>query len=99
MSERSAELEMLAHLKVYILKKYRIRETPNLMTDADRSTNVFVSAGVKKGADSIFLFVAKNRVRDTGLGEGRKVICLPAPYLPMLSFLTVKMTSSRFPPW
>ena len=34
-------------------KKSRTRETPNLSTDADSSTNIFVSAGVKKGADSI----------------------------------------------
>ena len=31
-------------------KKSRTRETPNLSTNADSSTNVFVSAGVKKGA-------------------------------------------------
>ena len=35
-------------------KKSRIRETTNLSTDADSSTNVIVSAGVKKRADSIF---------------------------------------------
>ena len=34
----------------------RIRETPNLLTDADSSTNIFVSAGIKKGADSFFFF-------------------------------------------
>ena len=34
------------------IEKSRIRETSNLLTDADSSTNVFVSAGVKKGADS-----------------------------------------------
>ena len=38
--------------KVY--KKTRIREKPNLLTDEDISTYIFVSAGVKKGADSIF---------------------------------------------
>ena len=36
------------------LKKSGIRETLNLSTDADSSTNIFVSVGVKKGADSIF---------------------------------------------
>ena len=34
-------------------KKSRIRETPNLLNEAESSTNVFVSAGVKKGDDSI----------------------------------------------
>ena len=37
-------------------QKSRLWETPNLSTDADSSTNTFVSAGVKKGADSTFLF-------------------------------------------
>ena len=37
-------------------EKSRIRETPNLLTDADSSTNIFVSAGVKKGTNSIFFF-------------------------------------------
>ena len=36
-------------------KKSRIRETTNLSTNADSSTNIFVFAGVKKGADSFFL--------------------------------------------
>ena len=36
------------------IKKSRIRETPNLSTDGDSSIDVFVSTGVKKGADSIF---------------------------------------------
>ena len=36
-----------------LIKKSHIRETPNLSTDADSSTNIFVSAGIKKGADSI----------------------------------------------
>ena len=35
-------------------KKFNIRETLNLLNDADSSTNIFVFAGVKKGADSIF---------------------------------------------
>ena len=35
-------------------KKSRIWETPNLLTDADSSTNIFFSAGVEKGADSYF---------------------------------------------
>ena len=35
-------------------KESRIQETMNLLNDADSSTNIFVSAGVKKGADSIF---------------------------------------------
>ena len=34
--------------------KFRIRETKNLSTDADSSTDIFVFAGVKKGADSNF---------------------------------------------
>ena len=33
-------------------KKSRILETPNLLTDADSSIDIFVSAGVEKGADS-----------------------------------------------
>ena len=37
------------------LEKSRIRETPNILTDVDSSTNIFISAGVKKGADRIFL--------------------------------------------
>ena len=32
----------------------RTRETPNLSTDADSSTDILIFAGVKKGADSIF---------------------------------------------
>ena len=40
--------------------KSRIRETPNLSTDADSSTNILVSAGIKKGADSIFVLAKKN---------------------------------------
>ena len=36
-------------------KKSGIRETPNLLTDSDSSTNIFVSIGVKRGADSILL--------------------------------------------
>ena len=31
-------------------KKSRIQDTKNISTDADSSTNIFVSAGVKKGA-------------------------------------------------
>ena len=37
-------------------KKSRTRETPNLSTDADSSTYIFGSAGVKKGGDSISYF-------------------------------------------
>ena len=33
--------------------KKKIQETPNLLTDADSSTNTFFSAGVAIGADSI----------------------------------------------
>ena len=33
-------------------QKSRIRETPNLSTDADRSTNIFVFADVKNGAET-----------------------------------------------
>ena len=29
-------------------EKSRLQETPNLLTDADSSTNIFVSAGVNK---------------------------------------------------
>ena len=36
-------------------KKSHIRETPNLLIATDSSTNNFVTAGVKKGADSNFL--------------------------------------------
>ena len=35
-------------------QKSRTRETLNLSTDADSSTDIFVSAAVQKGADSIF---------------------------------------------
>ena len=43
-----------------MMKKSRIRETPNLSTDADSKTNIFVSAGVQEGADSVlFLFFCK----------------------------------------
>ena len=35
------------------MKKSRIQETPNLSNNADSSTNILVSAGVKKGAGSI----------------------------------------------
>ena len=38
-----------------MVKKSHIQETPNLSTDADNSTDIFVSAVVKKGADSNFL--------------------------------------------
>ena len=40
----------------FLSKKTRIRESPNLSTDADSSTNILVFAGVKKGADSIFFY-------------------------------------------
>ena len=48
-------------------KKSCILETPKLSTDADRSTNIFVSAGVKKRADSnffvwLFLFFLYSRI-------------------------------------
>ena len=33
-------------------KKSRIRDTPNLSTNVDSSTNIFVSAGVKNGDQS-----------------------------------------------
>ena len=45
----------------FYTKKSRIRETPNLSTDADSSTDIFVSAGVKKGADMIFLGDSKSQ--------------------------------------
>ena len=35
-------------------KKISIWETKNLLTDADSSTDIFISASVKEGADSIF---------------------------------------------
>ena len=41
-------------VKLFFFKS-RIRETLNLLTTADSSTDIFVSAGVKKGADSIYL--------------------------------------------
>ena len=37
-------------------KKFRIKDTPNLLTNGASSTNIFV-AGVNKGADSIYLFI------------------------------------------
>ena len=45
-------------LNIYIFFKSRIRETLNLSTNADSSTDIFVSAGVKKGADINFLFAS-----------------------------------------
>ena len=35
-------------------KKSRMRETPNLLTDAVSSTDIFVSAAVKKGLIAFF---------------------------------------------
>ena len=49
-------------------KKSRIRETKNVSTDADSSTNIFVSAGVKKGADSIFFWRRRRSHRCRGRG-------------------------------
>ena len=51
--------KVLLHLKYLdvdspLPKKSRIRETPNLSTNAYSSTNIFVFAGVKKGADTNF---------------------------------------------
>ena len=43
--------------KKKLKNKSRIRETPNLSTDADSSTDIFVSAAVKKEADSIFYLI------------------------------------------
>ena len=42
-------------ISLYI-KKSRIQETPNLSTDVDSITNIFVSAGVRKGADRNFFW-------------------------------------------
>ena len=43
----------LSYKARYINREYksRIRETPNLSTDADSSTNIFFPTGVKKEAD------------------------------------------------
>ena len=41
---------------VTYLKNTRIRVTPNLSTDVDRSTDIF-SAGVNKGADTVTVTV------------------------------------------
>ena len=41
-------------LGTFLDQKSCTQETPNLSTDADSSTNIFVSAGIKEGADSIF---------------------------------------------
>ena len=38
----------------FFFKSSHVRETPNLSTDANSSTNIFVSACVKKEADRIF---------------------------------------------
>ena len=45
---------------IVTIEKSSIRETLNLSTDEDSSTNIFDSAGVKKGADSIFFLPTKN---------------------------------------
>ena len=45
---------VIKELIFFIIKKSCIRATPNHLTDADSSTDIYVSAGVKKGADSIF---------------------------------------------
>ena len=39
-----------------LIKNPAIRETPNLLTNADSSTNILVSAGVKKRAHDIFFY-------------------------------------------
>ena len=58
MSDRiSCRVELV---KPIPLKKSRIRELPNLLTDAESSTNIFVSAGIKKGADSMFFCPIKS---------------------------------------
>ena len=41
----------------FFLKKSGIRDTMNLLTDADSNTNIFLSAGVKKGADNNFFLL------------------------------------------
>ena len=38
---------------MHLIKKSCIRQTPNLSTNADSSTNIFVSAEVKNRADRI----------------------------------------------
>ena len=53
-------LKLKQLLNVYLIrKKSRILETPNLSTDANSSTNILVSTGIKTGADSqkIFFFL------------------------------------------
>ena len=41
--------------------KSHLRETPNLSTNVDISTNFFVSTGVQKEDDSIFVFAPKKK--------------------------------------
>ena len=43
------------------MEKFRLRETPNLSTDADSSTDICVSAGVKKKLWHFF-FVQKKKI-------------------------------------
>ena len=45
-----------------MFKKFRIQETPNISTNADSSTDIFVSPGVKKGLIAVFLAAAVSAV-------------------------------------
>ena len=44
------EIVLVEFIALLRRKKFCIRETPNLSNGAGGSTNIFVSAGVKKGA-------------------------------------------------
>ena len=43
-------------IQLFEEEKSCIRETPNLSTDADSSTNIFFPAGIKKGLIAYFFF-------------------------------------------
>ena len=45
----------IALIKIILFKKSCTQETQNLLTNADSSNDIFVSAGVQKGADGIFI--------------------------------------------
>ena len=58
------------------IKKSHIWEKRNLSTDADSSTDIFVSAGIQKGADSNF-FLGGGGLPVVMMYGGRR-LCSPA---------------------
>ena len=69
-------------------KKSRIRDTGNLSTDADSNTNIFVSAGVKKGLIEFFvLFFAKKKKNPPPPSQPSSLSSPPPPSPPLKGFL------------